>query len=63
MTSRPWGYQGFCDDSNKALLIKSVPMGGGVVKYYQILFDDIYGRPQSDPINRRTLVELVHHIS
>ncbi len=38
------GYQGFCDNSTKALVIKSVTMGGGGVKNYQILRDVIYGR-------------------
>ncbi len=39
------GYQGFCDNSNRATLIKSVTMGGGGVKNYQKLRDVIYGRP------------------
>ncbi len=39
------GYQGFCDNSAKALVIKSVTMGGGSVKNDQILRDVIYGRP------------------
>jgi hypothetical protein len=37
MTPRPpgrKGYQGFCDNITKALLIKSVTMGGGGVKNY-----------------------------
>jgi hypothetical protein len=42
------GYQGFCDDSTIALVIKSVTMGGGGVKNYQILRDVIYGRPQME---------------
>ncbi len=38
MTSRPQGggsrgYQGFCDDSSEALVLKSVTIGGGGVKY------------------------------
>jgi hypothetical protein len=39
------GYQGFCDNSTKALLIKSMTMGRGGVKNYQKLRDVIYGRP------------------
>jgi hypothetical protein len=39
------GYQGFCDNSTNALLIKSVTMGGGGVNNYQKLRDVIYGRP------------------
>ena len=39
------GYQGFCDDSTKALVLKSVTMGGGGVKNYQKLCDVIYGQP------------------
>ncbi len=39
------GYQGFCDNSTKALLLKSVKMGGGGVKSYQKLCDVIYGQP------------------
>ncbi len=39
------GYQWFCDDITKALVMKSVTMGGGGVKKYQILRDVIYGRP------------------
>jgi hypothetical protein len=48
MTSRPLGgkgYQGFCDDSTKALVIKSVTMVGRGVKNNQKLRDVIYGRP------------------
>jgi hypothetical protein len=41
------GYQGFCDNSIKALVLKSVTMGGGVskiIKYYVTSFmDDPYG--------------------
>jgi hypothetical protein len=44
MTSRGEGYQGFCDNSTKASVLKSVTMGGGVVKNYQKLRDIIYGR-------------------
>ncbi len=29
-------YQGFCDDSTKASVIKDVTMGGGGFKNYQI---------------------------
>ncbi len=39
------GYQGFWDNSTKALLIKSVTIGGGGVKNYQKLRDVIYERP------------------
>jgi hypothetical protein len=39
------GYQGFCDDSTKALVMKSVTMGEGGVKNDLILRDVIYGRP------------------
>jgi hypothetical protein len=39
------GYQGFCDDSTKALVLKSVTIGGGGVKNYQKIRDVIYGRP------------------
>jgi hypothetical protein len=39
------GYQGFCDNSNKALLLKSVTMGGGGVENHRKLRDVIYGRP------------------
>ena len=37
MTSRPLGegYQGFCDDITKALVLKSMTMGEGVSKNYQ----------------------------
>ena len=42
------GYQGFCDDSTKALVLKSVTMGGGGVKNYQKLRDVIYGRTLMD---------------
>ncbi len=38
------GYQGFCDDSTKALVTKSVTMGEGGVISYQILRDVIYER-------------------
>ncbi len=37
--------KGFCEDSTKALVIKSVTKGVGVVKNYQILCDISYGRP------------------
>jgi hypothetical protein len=49
------GYQGFCDDNIKALIIKRVTMVGGCVKNYQILRDVINGRPLSslDPRNTR----------
>jgi hypothetical protein len=40
------GYQGFCNNSTKALLIKTVMMGGGGVKNYQKLRDVIFERPQ-----------------
>ncbi len=36
------GYQGFFDNSTKALLLKSVMMGGGGVKNYRNLRDVIY---------------------
>ncbi len=39
------GYQEFCDNSTKALLIKSVTMGEGGVKNYEKLRDVNYGRP------------------
>ena len=39
------GYQGFCDHSTKALVLKSVMMGRGGVKNYQKLHDVIYERP------------------
>jgi hypothetical protein len=46
MTSRlSRGYQGFCDNSTKALVLKSATMWGGGVKIYQKLRDVIYGRP------------------
>jgi hypothetical protein len=47
MTLRPKGegYQAFCNNSIKALLLKIVKMGGGGVKNYQKLRDVIYGRP------------------
>ncbi len=35
------GYQGYSDNSIKCLVMKSVTMGGGVVKNYQILRDVI----------------------
>ncbi len=38
--------QRFCDDSTEALVLKSVTMGVGGVKKYQILRDVIYGTPQ-----------------
>jgi hypothetical protein len=38
------GYQGFCDKSIEAFVLKSVTMGGGGVKKYQKLRDVIYGR-------------------
>ncbi len=37
------GYQGFCDNSNKALLLNSVTMGGGGVENHRKLRDVIYG--------------------
>ena len=37
--------RGFCDDSTKALVIKSVTMGGDGVKNYQTLRDIVYGWP------------------
>ena len=37
------GYQGFCDNSTKVLLLKSVTMAGGGVKIYPKLRDVIYG--------------------
>ncbi len=43
------GYQGFCDNSTKVLLIKSVTMGGGGVENYEKLRDVIYGRPLKYP--------------
>jgi hypothetical protein len=53
------GYQGFCDNSTKALLIKSVTMGGGGVKNYEKLRDVSYGRPQSLPVyNERNVSRL-----
>ncbi len=39
------GFQGFCDNSTKVLLIESMTMGRGGVKNYQKLRDVIYGRP------------------
>jgi hypothetical protein len=39
------GYQGFCDNSTKALVIKSVAMGGGGVKNKNTLRDVIYITP------------------
>ena len=42
--------QGFCDDTTKALVIKSVMRGGdgqGGVKNYPKWRDVIYGRPRS----------------
>ncbi len=39
------GYKGFCDNSTKALVLKSVTMGGASVINYQKLRDVIYGRP------------------
>jgi hypothetical protein len=50
MTPKERGYQGFCDNSTKALLIKSVTMGGGGVKNYQKLRDVIYERPHGRPV-------------
>ena len=38
-------YQGFCDYSNKALVLKTVTERGRGVKNYQKLRDVIYGRP------------------
>ncbi len=43
-------YLGFCEDSTKALVIKSVTKGGGGVKNYQILREVIYGRPHQSLI-------------
>ena len=37
--------QGFCDDSTKALVLKSVTMGEGI-KHCIIFRDFIYGRSQ-----------------
>ncbi len=48
------GYQGFCDDNTKALVIKRVTMVGGGVKNYQILRDVIYVRPLSSLDPRHT---------
>lgn len=48
MTSRPtggWGYQGYCDNSIEALVLRSVTIGGGGVKKYQKHRDVIYVRP------------------
>ncbi len=39
------GYQGFCDNSTKALVLKCVTMGDRGVKNDQKLRDAIYGRP------------------
>ena len=39
------GYQGFCDGSTRALLVKCVTIGGGGVKNCAKLLDIIYGRP------------------
>ncbi len=39
------GYQGFCDNSTYAFVLKSVTMGGGGVKNYLKQRDVIYGRP------------------
>ena len=41
------GYQGFCDDSSKALLVKWLTMGGGGggVRNCPKFRDVIYGRP------------------
>ncbi len=47
------GYRGFCDNSSKALLIKSVTMRGGGVKNYEKLRDVIYGRP----LNKFTMIK------
>jgi hypothetical protein len=55
MTSRARrgrGYQGFCDNSTKALLLKSATMGEGGIKNYQKLHDVIYGRPQTTHLNQ-----------
>ncbi len=42
LTALGGGSQGFCDDTTKALVIKTVTMGEGDVKNYQILRDVIY---------------------
>ena len=42
------GYQGFCDNSIKALFQKRLTMGGGGVKNYSKLRDVINGWPLSD---------------
>ncbi len=39
------GYEGFCDNSANALLLKRVTMGGGCVQNYQKLRDVIFGQP------------------
>ena len=41
------GNQGFCDNSTKALVLKSVTIGLGYVKNHQKMRDVIYGRPLS----------------
>ncbi len=53
MTSQPLGggVSSLCDDNNKAFVQKSLTMGGGGVKKYQILRDAIYGRPLSKILN------------
>ena len=45
------GYQGFCDNSTKALVLNGAMMGGGGVKNYSKSRDVIYGRSLTKIIN------------
>ncbi len=54
------GYKGFCDNSAKALLLKSVTMGERGVKNNPCLPDVIYGRPNINIIT--TKVTVVDHL-
>ena len=48
VTALRWkGYQGFCNNSTKALVLKGVTMGGGGVKNYPKSRNVIYGWPLS----------------
>ncbi len=46
------GYQGFCDNNSWVLLLKSVTIGEGGFKKFQILRDVICGRPQRQKLYR-----------
>ena len=54
------GCQGFCDSSNKALVIKSMTFGGGGIKKCPKLCDVINGQPLKTSKHQGTIEMQIH---